>query len=48
MISRAVAREHLSGYLGLPNYVNNWLRSGYAPADVSDGGSDRSDSRRQQ
>ena len=39
--ARAVAREHLSGYLGLPNYVNNWLRSGYAPADASDGGSDR-------
>jgi probable F420-dependent oxidoreductase len=39
--ARAVAREHLSGYLGLPNYVNNWLRSGYEPADVSDGGSDR-------
>jgi probable F420-dependent oxidoreductase len=39
--ARAVAREHLSGYLGLPNYVNNWLRSGYEPEDVSDGGSDR-------
>ena len=38
--ARAVAREHLSGYLGLPNYVNNWLRSGYEPADVGDGGSD--------
>jgi probable F420-dependent oxidoreductase len=39
--ARALAREHLSGYLGLPNYVNNWLRSGYEPADVADGGSDR-------
>jgi probable F420-dependent oxidoreductase len=39
--ARAVAREHLSGYLRLPNYANNWLRSGYAPQDVSDGGSDR-------
>jgi probable F420-dependent oxidoreductase len=39
--ARAVAREHLSGYLKLPNYVNNWLRSGYEPKDVTDGGSDR-------
>jgi probable F420-dependent oxidoreductase len=39
--ARAVAREHLSGYLKLPNYVNNWLRSGYQPHDVSEGGSDR-------
>ncbi len=39
--ARAVAREHLSGYLGLPNYVNNWLRSGYEARDVADGGSDR-------
>jgi probable F420-dependent oxidoreductase len=39
--ARAVAREHLNGYLALPNYVNNWLRSGYDPADVAEGGSDR-------
>jgi probable F420-dependent oxidoreductase len=39
--ARAVAREHLSGYLKLPNYVNNWLRSGYQPEDVADGGTDR-------
>src|SRR4030088_2384835 len=39
--ARAVAREHLSGYLKLPNYVNNWLRSGYEPKDVAEGGSDR-------
>jgi alkanesulfonate monooxygenase SsuD/methylene tetrahydromethanopterin reductase-like flavin-dependent oxidoreductase (luciferase family) len=39
--ARAVAREHLSGYLKLPNYVNNWLRSGYQPDDVAAGGSDR-------
>lgn len=39
--ARAVAREHLSGYLRLPNYVNNWLRSGYQPEDVEAGGSDR-------
>jgi len=39
--ARAVAREHLSGYLKLPNYVNNWLRFGYQPEDVEAGGSDR-------
>jgi probable F420-dependent oxidoreductase len=39
--ARAVAREHLNGYLKLPNYVNNWLRSGYQPEDVAAGGSDR-------
>jgi probable F420-dependent oxidoreductase len=39
--ARAVAREHLSGYLRLPNYVNNWLRSGYEAQDVAGGGSDR-------
>jgi probable F420-dependent oxidoreductase len=39
--ARAVGREHLSGYLELPNYVNNWLRSGYQPADIAEGGSDR-------
>lgn len=39
--ARTVAREHLSGYLKLPNYVNNWLRSGYRPTDVAEGGSDR-------
>jgi probable F420-dependent oxidoreductase len=39
--ARAIAREHLSGYLRLPNYVNNWLRSGYAAEDVAAPGSDR-------
>jgi probable F420-dependent oxidoreductase len=39
--ARAVARKHLSGYLKLPNYVNNWLRAGYQPQDVAGGGSDR-------
>jgi hypothetical protein len=39
--ARTVAREHLSGYLKLPNYANNWLRSGYRPEDVEAGGSDR-------
>lgn len=39
--ARGIARENLRSYLGLPNYVNNWLRHGYQPADVADGGSDR-------
>jgi probable F420-dependent oxidoreductase len=40
-VARAAAREYLSMYLRLPNYVNNWLRHGYTEADVADGGSDR-------
>ncbi|MCU0274957.1 MAG: LLM class F420-dependent oxidoreductase [Acidimicrobiales bacterium] len=39
--ARATGREHLSIYLGLPNYVNNLLRLGFTEADVADGGSDR-------
>jgi len=39
--ARAVAREHLRGYFELPNYVNNWLRSGYGAQDVTADGSDR-------
>jgi len=37
----AIAREHLSTYLELPNYVNNWLRTGFTPDDGQHGGSDR-------
>jgi probable F420-dependent oxidoreductase len=39
--ARATARQHLAGYLGLPNYVNNWKRLGYTDDDVAGGGSDR-------
>jgi probable F420-dependent oxidoreductase len=39
--ARRVGREHLSLYLRLPNYVNNWLRAGYTPDDVAGAGSDR-------
>jgi probable F420-dependent oxidoreductase len=39
--ARATAREYLAMYLGLPNYVNNWLRHGFTEADLDDGGSDR-------
>ena len=39
--ARAVAREGLSVYLQLPNYVNNWRRLGFGEDDFADGGSDR-------
>jgi probable F420-dependent oxidoreductase len=39
--ARAIARSHLAGYLGLPNYTNNWKRFGYADDDLAGGGSDR-------
>jgi probable F420-dependent oxidoreductase len=38
--ARRIARSHLSGYLKLPNYVNNLKRLGYAD-DLADDGSDR-------
>jgi probable F420-dependent oxidoreductase len=38
--ARAIAREHLSIYLQAPNYTNNWLRLGYSPEDLANGGSD--------
>jgi probable F420-dependent oxidoreductase len=39
--ARDIARLHLKGYLGLPNYVNNWKRQGFTDDDIADGGSDR-------
>ena len=39
--ARAIARVHLRGYLGLPNYANNWKRQGFTDQDIADGGSDR-------
>jgi probable F420-dependent oxidoreductase len=39
--ARAIARGHLSMYLRAPNYTNNWLRLGFTPNDLADGGSDR-------
>jgi probable F420-dependent oxidoreductase len=39
--ARARARQFLAIYLGLPNYVNNWKRLGFADADMEGGGSDR-------
>jgi len=39
--ARAMARDFLAIYLGLPNYVNNWKRLGFSGADITAGGSDR-------
>ena len=39
--ARALARQFLQIYLGLPNYVNMWKRLGLTDADVAGGGSDR-------
>ncbi|UDY34567.1 LLM class F420-dependent oxidoreductase [Dermatobacter hominis] len=39
--AREVARQHLSIYLTLPNYANNWFRLGFTEEDTLDGGSDR-------
>jgi len=39
--ARAIGRQFLAFYFGLPNYVNNWRRLGFADADFAGGGSDR-------
>jgi probable F420-dependent oxidoreductase len=39
--ARAIGRETADFYLGLSNYVNNWLRLGFTRDDVSKPGSDR-------
>jgi probable F420-dependent oxidoreductase len=39
--ARAVAREHLTGYLKLPNYLNSWRGDGFDDTDFAGGGSDR-------
>jgi probable F420-dependent oxidoreductase len=39
--ARGRARRFLALYLGLPNYVNNWKRLGFADEDFAGGGSDR-------
>jgi probable F420-dependent oxidoreductase len=38
--ARRVAREHMHGYLQLPNYVNNLRYLGFSEADLAEGGSD--------
>jgi probable F420-dependent oxidoreductase len=39
--AREIARQNLTMYFGLPNYVNNWRRYGFTDADVAAPGSDR-------
>lgn len=39
--ARDVGRRFVEHYLGLSNYVNNWLRSGFTEADVRKPGSDK-------
>jgi probable F420-dependent oxidoreductase len=39
--ARRIARDHMSIYLGLPNYVNNLRRFGFTDDDFADNGSDR-------
>jgi len=39
--ARALARQFLTLYMGLPNYVNNWRRLGFSDTDLAGGGSDR-------
>jgi probable F420-dependent oxidoreductase len=39
--ARAIARQNMLLYLGLPNYRNNLLWLGYSDADLDNGGSDR-------
>jgi len=39
-VARGIARPWAAGYLGLPNYANDWRRLGHED-DLGDGGSDR-------
>jgi probable F420-dependent oxidoreductase len=39
--ARAIARRHISRYLDLPNYTNNWRRLGFTDDDLAGQGSDR-------
>jgi probable F420-dependent oxidoreductase len=39
--ARRIARMHLAGYLGQPNYRNSFLRQGLTDDDMANGGSDR-------
>jgi probable F420-dependent oxidoreductase len=39
--ARAIGRRYLEHYLGLSNYVNNWLRLGFTHNDVRKPGSDK-------
>jgi probable F420-dependent oxidoreductase len=39
--ARAIARQHMKVYVGLPNYQNSLKWLGFTDADFTDGGSDR-------
>lgn len=39
--ARAIARQHMAIYIGLPNYRRNVMSLGFEDADFEDGGSDR-------
>jgi len=39
--ARSIARRHISRYLDLPNYRNNWRRLGFSEEDFESGGSGR-------
>lgn len=39
--ARAIARQHMAIYLGLPNYRRNVLSLGFQASDLDEGGSDR-------
>jgi probable F420-dependent oxidoreductase len=40
-VARKTARDAAAMYTGLTNYRNNWMRLGFEPADIDNGGSDR-------
>jgi probable F420-dependent oxidoreductase len=39
--ARTIGRRHISRYLDLPNYANNWRRLGFTDDDLVGQGSDR-------
>ena len=39
--ARAIGRAELAMHLAMPNYINHFLRMGFAPAELENGGSDR-------
>jgi probable F420-dependent oxidoreductase len=39
--ARSIGRRHISRYLDLPNYTNNWRRLGFTEDDLVGQGSDR-------
>jgi len=39
--AREVAAEGLSRYVPLPNYYNNWIRSGFSESELAGGGNHR-------